>query len=198
MAEVPHPSSLQDPDLPLLRSIAAGDTGALNALYERHGHGLLAYLTGQLGDDRSLAEEVLQDVMLAVWNGAASFRAESKVRTWLFGIARRQAMNARRRRKPDPAPLPDALAADAPEPIMELERREDQDDLRAALRALPDDQQEALELIFFHELTGNEAAQLLGVPVGTIKSRLHRAKTRLRGLLSGTRADIRHRKEVGE
>ena len=191
MAEVPQPASLQDPDLPLLRAMAAGDTGALNALYERHGRGLLAYLIGQLGNDRQLAEEILQDVMLAAWHGAEGFRAESKVRTWLFGIARRQAMNARRRRKPTPAPLPEALPGDDPEPIKELERRADRDDVRAALRELPDDQQEALELIFFHDMSGIEAADLLGVPVGTVKSRLHRAKTRLRRLLTGTTADLR-------
>lgn len=169
-----------DPDLPLLQAIAGGDVGALDALYTRHGRSILSYLLGQLSD-QTLAEEVLQDVMLAVWHGARDFRGESRVRTWLLAIARRQALSKLRRRRPEALPLYEDMAdegVNAP-----LEDPVDDAALRAALRQLPGDQRETLELIFYHHLSGQEAAEVMGVSPGTIKSRLHRAKTTLRGLL---------------
>ena len=95
-------------DRDLLRAVAGGDQQALRQLYALHGPCVLAYLMGQLGD-RSLAEEVLQDVMLAVWNGAARFRGDSKVRTWLLAIARNQAISARRKRRVRLVALDEAL-----------------------------------------------------------------------------------------
>ncbi|MEL7672904.1 MAG: sigma-70 family RNA polymerase sigma factor, partial [Chloroflexota bacterium] len=68
-------------------------------------------------------------------------------------------------------------------PIETLVRRSEQSEVRAALRALPDDQRETLELIFYHGLTGPQAAEVLGVAPGTVKSRLHRAKTALERVL---------------
>ena len=189
MTEVPQTSPLADPDLPLIRAIGAGDKAALSELYTRHGQGILAYLIGQLGGNSQQAEEVLQDVMLAVWKGAGSFRGESKVRTWMLGIARYQVLSARRRRKPTPAELGDYIPADEDGPQRVQERNEQRATVRAALRELPEDQQEALELIFFHDLSGPEAADVLGVPPGTVKSRVHRAKNNLRGILQREEVD---------
>jgi RNA polymerase sigma factor (sigma-70 family) len=87
-----------NPDLALMQAIASGDSVALRLLYEKHGLHLLNYLIARL-DNRSLAEEVLQDVMLAVWQGAGRFCGRSQVRTWLFAIARRQAAKAIRRKR---------------------------------------------------------------------------------------------------
>jgi len=180
----------QDPDLPLLRAMASGDTSACAELYARHGRSILAYLIGQLSGDQKLAEEVLQDVMLAAWQGATKFRGESKVKTWLLAIARLKALNARRRKRPTAAELHENIAGDAPTPQHVIERYATRLSVREAIRELPDDQRETLELIFYHDLTGAEAAGLLGVAVGTVKSRLHRAKNTLRGILQ--------RKEVEE
>ena len=190
MTEVPQPS--HDPDLMLLQAMAQGNRQALTELYERHGHSILAYLIGQLHDQQQ-AEEVLQDVMLAAWSNAASFRGESKVRTWLIAIARMKALTVFRQRKnkPTSVELVDDLVGDVDSNSISevMERHDQQAAVREAIRALPDDQRETLELVFFHELTGNEAAALLGVSPGTIKSRIHRAKNQLRGLLM--------RKEMG-
>lgn len=167
-----------DPDGGLLRAMANGDVRALDDLYARHGRRLLSYLVGLLGD-RQLAEEVLQDVMLAAWRGAGQFRGESQVYTWLLAIARLQALGALRRRKFTSVPLDENLPdGDSGQPAAF-----DREALRAALKRLPTDQRETLELIFYHELTGVEAAAVLGVAPGTIKSRLSRAKSTLRGLL---------------
>ena len=91
------PAEASDKDL--IHAMANGNTAALDALYAKHGPMLLGYLTGQLRNNRQLAEEVLQDVMLAAWESAARFRGDSKVKTWLIAIARNQAINIRRKRR---------------------------------------------------------------------------------------------------
>ncbi len=171
-----HPD---DYDQHLVRAIAAGDVLAMDTLYERHGLGVLNYLVGQL-EDRQHAEEILQDVMMAVWKGAASFRGDSQVRTWLLAIARHRALNARQRRRPTHAPLHEDIQAESHET---LEGAATRMHIQQGLRQLPAEQRETLELVFYHGMTGPEAAALLGVSPGTVKSRLHRAKAALRDML---------------
>ncbi|MEM6529587.1 MAG: RNA polymerase sigma factor [Chloroflexota bacterium] len=170
-------------DMDLIRAMASGDTHALDALYARHGPALLGYLTGQLGNNRHIAEEVLQDVMLAAWKSAPNFRGDSKVRTWLIAIARNQAINVRRKRKLTLTELHDNYDSDSTGPLERMERQSRAELLRKALKELPQQQRETLELVFFHQMSGPEAADILGVSVGTVKSRLHRAKETLRRLL---------------
>lgn len=160
-------------DQQLLQRIAAGDSNALTEFYEEHGLHLLRYLIGQVSDS-ALAEELLQDVMLSVWQSAKRFRGDSSPRTWLFSIARHHALNARKKRSPPTLPLYDEGMATHPPPTDIA--------LRQIVRSLPDNQHETLELVFYHGLTGQEAADVLGVPLGTVKSRLHRAKAALREL----------------
>jgi RNA polymerase sigma-70 factor (ECF subfamily) len=172
-------------DHTLVRAMAAGEEAALDALYARHGARLLAYLLGQLGE-RALAEEALQDVMLAAWKGAPHFRAESRVTTWLIGIARYRALNVRRGQRPHHR---EAASLDT---LGSLADGEGDDPfahelvVRTALAALPAHQRETLELIFYHQLSGDEAAAVLGVAPGTVKSRLHRALAALRARLHPT------------
>lgn len=168
--------------------MAAGDHAALHTLYLRYGPSLLAYLIGQL-QNRSLAEEILQDVMMAAWKGAVSFRGDSKVYTWLLVIARNRAITARKRLsdyKYHPLTL-DTIDTMQGHDTLEagVERRDEQQALRQALQKLPVEQRETLELIFYHDLSAAETAAVLQVASGTVKSRLHRAKTALRKLLEG-------------
>lgn len=169
-------------DAALIAAVAGGSVSALETLYQRYGHALLAYLIGQIGE-RTLAEEVLQDVMLAVWQGAGNFRKESSVHTWLLAITRRQAIRARQRQRPEAEPIADDLRAES-EPLLEiLERQALHTQVRTVLDQLPDNQRETLELIFFHELTAPEVAAVMNVAIGTVKSRLYRAKSLLEKLL---------------
>ena len=177
-----------DPDRPLIDAVAVGDAAALDTLYQRHGLHLLNYLIGQL-EDRALAEEVLQAVMLVVWENAASFRGDSLVRTWLFGIARRQGLKAMRKRQTrqkrhvdTPLDAVPAVAGGSVSAVVEQRLREAA--LAEAIADLPEDQQEALEMVFFRGLTINEAAVQLRINPNTLKSRLHRAKANLRRLLT--------------
>ena len=171
-----------DPDVSLVQEIAHGDARALQTLYERHGPKLLNYLSGFLNDG-ALAEEVLQDVMLAVWNGAGRFRAESKVTTWLLSIARNKAINAHRKRKPPGVALDESLIGEGKQLDAGLEAQDNREMLARAIQQLPDEQRQVLELTFFHGLTGVEAADVLKIAPGTVKSRLHRARRTLRQLM---------------
>ena len=169
------PSQAADPDITLIQRIAAGNEDALQALYDKHAPGLLRYLSNRIGDTR-LAEEVLQDVMLAAWQGAGRFRGECRVRTWLLTIARLRAINAYHRQvlpagRESPFGDEDAAGMDAPGRYH---------DLQAALKVLAPVQAEVIELVFYHGLSLEETARVLHVPPGTVKSRLHRARTRLR------------------
>jgi RNA polymerase sigma-70 factor (ECF subfamily) len=170
-----------DPDLPLMQAIAAGDPKALEELYARHGLYLLNYLIGQL-EDRSLAEEVLQAVMLAVWQGASGFRGDSRVRTWLFGMARLQGLKALRDYREHPA-IHEETVSDGTDISANVEQKLRHEALADALDRLPFDQKQALELVFYRGLKIEEAAGQINVNANTLKSRLYRAKANLRTLL---------------
>ena len=180
-----------EPDEALLERIATGDDDALAALCARHQQRLRAYLT-LLTSDKGLVEEVLQDTLLAVWKGANGFAGQASVRAWLLGIARRRAYAVLRRRVwhlvpvdeigPEEVPL-------APDPADVSLATAERAELEAAIHRLGPAHQEIIALVFVHELTYQELADMLGVPIGTVKSRLHAARQALRTLLDAdTRA----------
>lgn len=174
-----------DPDWMLLRAMAGGDLHALNEFYGRYGPMLLGYLKARM-DDAQLAEEVLNDVMLAVWEHAHTFEAKSRVKTWLLVIARNRAINATRRKKLPVIHLQDVFSVQSEDtgPLEATVRHEQQDQVRAAIHKLPAAQREVLVLVFYHQLTGAEVAEVLDISEGTVKSRLHRAKESLKRLLA--------------
>jgi RNA polymerase sigma factor (sigma-70 family) len=164
----------------LLRLVGRGDAGALTMLYRRHADGLFGFLM-RLAGDRMLAEEILQDTLLAVWRGAATFAGRSQVRTWLYGIARRQAHNRLRVTRPVESTLDDVPERAAVDPGPEelalagLSR----DRVLAAVERLSLVHREVVVLIAVAELSHAEIAAVVGVPVGTVKSRLHNARAAL-------------------
>ena len=171
-------------EVELLTRIAAGDRSALAALYRLHGDPVFSYLL-TLCDDRGLAEEALQDTFVAVWRGAGAFERRAQVRTWLFAIARRQAQSKLRRRPQGAVDIDRLLGAPAPGPTPEeqalagaaLER------LVVAIGRLGTLQREIVVLAFVHQLSYAEMAELLGVPIGTVRSRLAGARSQLTALL---------------
>jgi len=174
----------EDPDIALVRAIAQGDTDAMDKLYSHHGPGLLSYLCSLLGNQQ-WAEEVLQEVMLAAWQAAGRFRGESRVYTWLLSIARNRAINALKRDKSQSdRPLDEETLIIPEKNEINIKHNAQMDELRNALMNLPVEQRETLELVFFHGLSNRETASVLNIPPGTVKSRLFRAKARLRELLT--------------
>lgn len=166
-----------DPDLALIQQIAGGSASALEQLYQQYGLQLLNFLTTQLGD-RPHAEEILQDVMLAVWKGAGQFRGESAVRTWLFAITQRQLSKARRGQHPADEMIDDEFTA-----IPIFDQSAHREWIQDALGQLPSIQQQAIELVFYQGLSGQEAADQLRIPLNTLKSHLYRARNTLRLVL---------------
>lgn len=173
-----------DAERQMIARIAGGDRQALTDLYGRYRQPLLRFLL-QVTPDYGLAEELLQDTLVAVWRGAGSFAGRSSVQTWLLGIARRQAHNTLRQRG---LPLADAsqlerLPASHQEPESLALARANREELQAAFDRLAPLHREVLALTFVHELSYPELAKTLGIPVGTVKSRLSNAKRALRTLL---------------
>ena len=158
----------RDEDGELLRRIARRDRQALAALYERYGRIVLAQIDRMAGD-RALSEEVLQDTMLAVWHGAATFEGRSRARSWIIAIARRRARDRLRRGRLDTQPGPESLALERAEAAAVAE----------SITGLSRAHQEVLGLVFGTGLTLAEAAGVLDVPLGTVKSRLFAARAAL-------------------
>jgi len=171
-------------DKQILKRIAIGDREALAELYNRYQQHLFRYLL-QLTPDYGLAEEMLQDTFVAVWKSARTFEGRSSVLTWLIGIARRQAHNTLRRHKLptlDETVLEELIATE-PEPEDFALASVARDELTAAFKQLTPVHREMIVLIFIEELSYPEVAHVLGIPVGTVKSRLSNAKRMLRTLL---------------
>lgn len=131
------------------------------------------------------AEEVLQSVYLSVLEGRARFDGRSTLKTWLFSVVRNTAATARRRRWLEArAPWRTLLGATPdPGPLDALTSEERGARIRRALGQLPARQREVLDLVFFHEMTVEQAAQVMGVALGTARAHYHRGKLRLLELL---------------
>jgi len=160
-------------DEALLQLVAQADRRAFRELYERHAD--RAYHFGlSIVRNPTLAEEVLQEAMLAVWNGANRFRGKSKVTTWILGIVRNLAHNLlRRESRADRTPQLDLVEPD-PAPTIELREQ-----VQRALGTLPEHQREVLHLVFYEEMSVRETADVLGIPEGTVKSRMYNARKSL-------------------
>jgi RNA polymerase sigma-70 factor (ECF subfamily) len=173
-------------DEALLSLVAASDDQALGELYDRFG-GVAYGLALRILRDESLAQDAVQEAFLAVWRTADRFLAErAKASTWILTLVHRRAVDLVRRQERRRGEPLEAV----PEPVAS-EQVEEQATIRfqrqvvqEALRRLPPEQREALELGYYAGLTQSELAERLGQPLGTIKSRMFTGLTRLRDLLA--------------
>ena len=137
------------------------------------------------GRDRDLAQDVLQEAYARVVSGSARFQGKSAFRTWLFGVIRRTALAERRRgRRPHAPPGESVLADPAPGADERLEEAERREELLLALDGLSPRQREVLVLVFYHELTVEEAARVMEVSLGSARTHYDRGKKSLRARLS--------------
>jgi RNA polymerase sigma-70 factor (ECF subfamily) len=173
-------------DLAAVAAMRSGDEAGLLRLHSRHGRALLAYATALVGDP-GRAEEVVQDVLVAAWRAAARFEARGTVRSWLFGIARRRAISAFHadlgRSDVGDDVLGGVAAGEESEPERIVVARAEMDEVVAAIGRLPPHHREVLLLSCVEQMSGPEIGALLGVPVGTVKSRLSLARKSLARLL---------------
>jgi RNA polymerase sigma factor (sigma-70 family) len=172
-------------DTDLLAAVAGGDAGALETLYERHATPMLRYLL-RSGGDRGVAEEILQESWLAIWQSAASFRGQSSVRSWAIGVARRQAHNLTRGAKLPTVPLDtDADIAAGGLPVEDsVLAAVGHEQLVTNIGALVPHLREAAMLAWVEEMSYKDISEALGIPVGTVKSRIFHARARLARELS--------------
>lgn len=168
----------------LLAAIARGDEQALAELYDRFGR--VAYgVALRVLRDPALAQDAVQDAFLAAWRTAASFDPRrGTAQTWLLTLVHRRAVDVVRREDRRRAePLDDAPIASGESTEEEASVREQRRAVQAALAQLPSDQREALELSYYGGLTQSELAERLGIPLGTVKSRVFAGLAKLRELL---------------
>lgn len=174
----------------LLRRVAHGDERAFRAIYDRYARSVYSLAVGLLRDPQQ-AEEVTQEVFLAIWRGAAGFDADrGRARTWILSLAHHRTVDAIRRQRVraaeplDPAvPAPSDAAAEA---IRGVEGAR----VRDALARLSPVQREAIGLAYYGGYTQEEIARRLGVPLGTVKTRMRDGMMRLRDLLGNARSEV--------
>ena len=171
-------------DETLIARIASGDRLAMQTLYARHHVRAYRYIL-RLVRNEATAEDLLSEVFVDVWRQAGRFEGRSQVGTWLLAIARFKALSALRRRSDEP--LDEAAAErikdDADDPETALDKSDRGAALRRCLGALSAEHREVLDLVYYHEKTVQEAAGIIGVPEGTVETRMFHARRRLAELL---------------
>lgn len=166
----------------LLQAVARGDVDALRRLYRSFERPLYSLGMRWLRDPQ-LAEELVQEVTFRIWRRAKSFdEARGAAGSWIFGVARNVASDLARARGRNPIPVADPPAREEPW---------DEDaawqgwQLAQALRRLSIEQQKVMELVYVVQMTQAEAAEVLGIPLGTVKTRLYHGLRKLRRELEG-------------
>lgn len=169
-------------DATLLRAVAEGDRSALGTLYAAHAPWLVLRLTRRCNDP-GLVDEVLQDTFVAAWRGARKWDGRGEVAAWLWGIAVRRLVDALRRRPPLTVPLHDEgeLSLSAEDQVL---LGVEHGDVGSAVARLSPELRAVLQATVLDGLTTREAGRLLGIPAGTVKTRVMRAKAALRQELS--------------
>ncbi len=173
----------------ILHRIATGEQQAFAELVDLYQRPLFGFL-GRMGMGQAQAEDIAQETFLRAWTHLHSFDAErAQFGTWLFTIARNLACNALQcsppQREIQDAEIPEQPCKQ-PGPAQTLERAQQHAQLQSALRQLPKADRSALALVYVHELALADVARIEGASLAAIKTRLHRAREKLRELLQST------------
>jgi RNA polymerase sigma-70 factor (ECF subfamily) len=176
-------------ELLLLERIRAGDDGAFQRLYRIYHPRLTNFLLKMVRRPQ-LVEEVLNDTMMVVWQRPDSFHGGSKLSTWIFAIAYRKALKARRGLD-EPMEDKDADIRESAEdgPEQQLGQRQVHAALRSAMKALSEDHRTVVDLTYFHDVGYREIAEIMACPVDTVKTRMFHARRCLKRSLAGELAD---------
>ena len=168
----------------LVERIAAGNKLAMQALFARHRTFVYRWLL-RLVSNETLAEDLLSEVFLDVWRQAGRFECRSSVSTWLMSIARHKALSARRRRtETELEKIAVTVAAPGDDPEVVLQEKERDVLLRRALTRLSPEHQ-VIDLVYYHEKSVDEVAQILDVPPATVRTRMFYARKKLAELVQG-------------
>ena len=181
----PWAATKERSDQALIESIAAGDKLAMQALFARHNVRVYRFVLRLVGD-AAMAEDILSEVFIDVWRQADRFEARSQVSTWILAMARFKALSALRRRPADELDLEAAetVADGDDDPEMAVEKQDRSAVLRSCLSQLSPEHREVIDLVYYHEKSVDEVAEIVGAPRNTVKTRMFYARKRLAELLA--------------
>jgi RNA polymerase sigma-70 factor (ECF subfamily) len=169
-----------DRDHDLLTRVAARDREAFKQLYHIYHRRLTRFLM-RLTRRPEIAEEIINDTLWIVWRKAPEFRHGSLVSTWIFGIAYRRGLKTLQRQPPPACDIETEIQVEAADEIQPAQERTDW--LERALAQLPVNQRAALELAYYLGHSCEEIAQIMDCPVSTVKTRMHKARQKMKMLL---------------
>ena len=174
----------------LIGRIANGDRLAMQVLYARH-HVRVFRFVVRLVRDEATAEDLISEVFLDVWRQAGRFEGRSAVSTWMLAIARFKALSALRRRPDQELDEETAGAIEDPsdDPAAVLEKKDKSAMLRKCLTGLSAEHREIIDLVYYHEKSVEEVAEIAGIPQNTVKTRMFYARKRLAELVKAAGID---------
>jgi RNA polymerase sigma-70 factor (ECF subfamily) len=177
-------------DVALIRSIAAGDKHAMQILFARHNVRVFRFLARFVGDNAT-AEDLVSEVFLDVWRQAGRFQGRSQVTTWLLAIARNKALSALQRRSNEELDEHAATALEDPQdgPEVTLQNRQKAEVLLNCLKQLSLAHREVIDLVYYHEKSIDEVAEITGVRQNTVKTRMFYARKRIAELMAAQGID---------
>ena len=173
-------SAARQSDRELVERVAKGDRAAVRLLFMRHHARVYRFAARQTGSDM-MADDIANEVFLELWRQAPAFEGRSEVSTWLLGIARFKALSALRKKKEewigddDAAAIPDT--ADTPE--VAVMKDDKATALRGMVNALPEEHRTVIDLAYYHAKSVAEIAEILSIPVATVKTRMFYARKKL-------------------
>jgi len=170
-------------DETLVRRIARGDKLAMRSLFARQRVRVYRFVL-RLVRDETLAEDVVSDVFLDVWRQSSKYAARTTVSTWLLAIARYKAISALRRRTEVELDVETAIIDPADDPETALQNKDRDDAVRHCLAKLSSEHREIIDLVYYHEKSVKEVAEIVGIPEPTVKTRMFYARKKLADLLA--------------
>jgi RNA polymerase sigma-70 factor (ECF subfamily) len=190
---MPGSTSCGTHDAALIERIAGGDRDAMLVLFTAHNTRVFRFILRMVGD-RTLAEDITSDVFLDVWRQAGQFEGRSSVTTWMLAMARYKALAARRRRTEDQVDdeVVEAIEDGSDNPEDAAQKKDRSTLLRSCLEKLSAHHRQIVDLVYYHEKSVDEAAQILAIPQNTVKTRLFHARKRLSALASEAGLDRSH------
>jgi RNA polymerase sigma-70 factor (ECF subfamily) len=174
----------------LIARVAAADSVALETLYMRHQNRVFGFIA-RIVRDEAVAEELTNEVFVDVWKHAGGYEGRSRATTWLLSIAHNRAISALRKRREEPWDDETAggLADEADDSEVALQKADKGRLLRRCIDMLSTEYREIVDLVYYHEVSVAEASAVLGIPEGTVKTRLFNARKRLSVLLKDAGVD---------
>jgi RNA polymerase sigma-70 factor (ECF subfamily) len=169
----------------LLQLVADGDKDAMRVLFARHNVRVFRFLTRIVGNEAT-AEDLLNEVFLEVWRNAGRFEARSQVSTWILAIARFKALAAMRRRQHDELDdeASEMIEDTADDPELAMQKTERSALLQQCLKQLSIAHRQVVDLVYYHEQSIEEVAEIIGVPASTVKTRVFYARKRIAELMA--------------